>query len=365
MAIVPVITQCPKCGKKLKAPDDKVGKKAKCPQCGKPFLIQPLGAGSGPKRVAGKAATTKPTVSKPTVSKPTVPKPTVPKPTVPKPTVPKPTVSKPAPEQPAPAQPLSPQPAAQADAWYVQTADRAEYGPVTRAELDQWVIEERIDTECQILQEGSDQWQWAEEVLPQLVDSGQAETTENPFAGIADTSPSVIVDTAPRDGGDVNPFASPTETVATAEPSAAVTAEPSAAVSEKIAKSMEGTRPWVLFFSVLAFVFGGFYALFAMLSLIGIRQSIVGTLLMFLIMGAYASIFGFIGYLLLTYSKEAGAVARSRSVAALEQALESQRSFWKTVGILAIVLIAITVLMVIASFLFVGIFAAMAGPNAG
>jgi hypothetical protein len=277
----------------------------------------------------------------------------------------------------------------------VKTAEGDEYGPVTRAELDQWVTEERIDTECQILQEGWDQWQWAEEVLPQLTGAepeateespfagigdsspavGAAEEEnpfagigdsspavaaaeeESPFAGIGDSSPGVAVETGLPETGEANAFASPTSEEFEA-------AEPGGVVSPAIVDSMEGTRPWALFCSILAFVASGFYALFAMLSLLGIRQSMVGTMVMFVMIGACASIFGFIGYLLLTYSKEAGAFVRSRDVAALEKALESQRSFWKTMGILASVLIAIMILMVIALFIF-GIFAATAVASAG
>jgi len=55
-----------------------------------------------------------------------------------------------------------------ADKWYLQTEEGEQYGPVTKAELDQWLAEGRIDASCQILCEGWDQWRWAEDVYPQL-----------------------------------------------------------------------------------------------------------------------------------------------------------------------------------------------------
>ena len=63
--------------------------------------------------------------------------------------------------------------------WYVQTAEGAEYGPVTRKELDAWVVEERIDVDCQLLQDGWDQWKWAEEVYPQLKSVGWSVEVDN------------------------------------------------------------------------------------------------------------------------------------------------------------------------------------------
>ncbi len=52
--------------------------------------------------------------------------------------------------------------------WHVQLPDGSEFGPVTRAELDEWFREERLTEECQLLKEGSDQWQWATDIYPSL-----------------------------------------------------------------------------------------------------------------------------------------------------------------------------------------------------
>jgi hypothetical protein len=54
------------------------------------------------------------------------------------------------------------------DRWYMKTEDEEDYGPVPKAELDEWVQEGRITSDCQILQDGAEQWQWASDVYPEL-----------------------------------------------------------------------------------------------------------------------------------------------------------------------------------------------------
>jgi len=36
---VPISTICPRCNAKMKAPDNAIGRKAKCPKCGAPFVV--------------------------------------------------------------------------------------------------------------------------------------------------------------------------------------------------------------------------------------------------------------------------------------------------------------------------------------
>jgi len=61
------------------------------------------------------------------------------------------------------------------DRWYMKAEDEEDYGPVPKAELDEWVQEGRITSDCQILQDGAEQWQWASDVYPEL-DEPEAET---------------------------------------------------------------------------------------------------------------------------------------------------------------------------------------------
>lgn len=57
------------------------------------------------------------------------------------------------------------------DQWRIRASDGQGYGPITRAELDQWVQEGRLDENSQVLQDGKTQWQWASELYPQLSSS--------------------------------------------------------------------------------------------------------------------------------------------------------------------------------------------------
>ena len=49
----------------------------------------------------------------------------------------------------------------------------------------------------------------------------------------------------------------------------------------------------------------------------------------------------FIGYSLLTYSNCSGAFIRSRNISELERALQAAKAFWKTVGLLTVIGIAL------------------------
>jgi TM2 domain-containing membrane protein YozV len=89
-----------------------------------------------------------------------------------------PATSKPA------AKPTS-KPAVDSEEWYLQTEDGETYGPIPRAELDEWHEEGRISAECQLLKDGTDQWQWASDIYSDLEEeSGEAPSEEDsPFGG--------------------------------------------------------------------------------------------------------------------------------------------------------------------------------------
>jgi hypothetical protein len=56
----------------------------------------------------------------------------------------------------------------EAEAWTLKTEEGQEYGPVSRAELDQWFEEGRITADSQVLLTGAPQWQWATDLYPAL-----------------------------------------------------------------------------------------------------------------------------------------------------------------------------------------------------
>ncbi len=58
--------------------------------------------------------------------------------------------------------------------WMVRTEDGRLYGPVSRMELEQWVNEGRVSAQCHVAPEGTEQWVWAAELLPQLAQPPRA-----------------------------------------------------------------------------------------------------------------------------------------------------------------------------------------------
>ena len=52
--------------------------------------------------------------------------------------------------------------------WYVLMADGQRYGPIAKAQLDQWAAERRLDAECQVWQAGWPEWKSAGDIYPAL-----------------------------------------------------------------------------------------------------------------------------------------------------------------------------------------------------
>ncbi|MFT7639061.1 MAG: hypothetical protein ACI9G1_000788 [Pirellulaceae bacterium] len=116
------------------------------------------------------------------------------------------------------------------DSWYLKAEDGNDYGPVPKDEMDGWVAEGRVTADCQLLQEGAEQWRWATDVYPQLMPSKTATppappqpapaapaASNNPFVGLSDgaapaksaanTNPFDSVGASPTSGSSGSPFA--------------------------------------------------------------------------------------------------------------------------------------------------------------
>lgn len=139
---MPIHVICTGCQAKLKAPDTAAGKKTKCPKC---QTIVSVPAGGAVNAAASKSSAVVGAVKK---NKP--------------------------------------------DQWFLQTPDGSQYGPVVRDELDQWFSEGRVSVECQLLKEGSTQWQWAADLYPELSklpgslsNSSPAPLTSSPLSSAA------------------------------------------------------------------------------------------------------------------------------------------------------------------------------------
>lgn len=122
---MPLQVVCPSCTAKLRAPDTAAGKKTKCPKC-QAVIAVPANAPQAPAASPG---------------------------------------------------------AKKAENWHMQTTDGSQFGPVPRAELDEWFKEGRISADCQLLKDGADQWQWASEIYPSLEQPAQTTPPSKPAAG--------------------------------------------------------------------------------------------------------------------------------------------------------------------------------------
>lgn len=172
--------QCTLCGKTLRLNPKLAGKRIKCPQCATVLTVPPPGLAPPP---------SPPTVSEPHVSEPRVSKPTTAAPAAapdPGPGEAKPAAkgsAKPAATPSAPPQravasassdSTSAVPAAADDdgpLWHVKTDDDQYFGPLSQAELDVWSRNGRLHRDCQLLPDGADQWQWADEIYPHLAET--------------------------------------------------------------------------------------------------------------------------------------------------------------------------------------------------
>jgi len=65
--------------------------------------------------------------------------------------------------------------------WFFRGEDGEAFGPVDRPTLDAWKAEGRISVDCQVLQQGSDQWQWASDLYPEL-EEAEEDTVAAPTA---------------------------------------------------------------------------------------------------------------------------------------------------------------------------------------
>lgn len=224
--------------------------------------------------------------------------------------------------------------------WHVQTADGAHYGPVTKADLDAWVADERLDAECQVLMDGWDQWKWAEEVYPQLA---PAQQPDGPF-DVTATAPGGV----PIVADDDNPYASPVSRDAETSHSGG------GVDSQRIVRAMQQTRPWVLLFAILAFIATGLVGLNMIVGVITMLKAPLAGIMSLLIFGIYGAIYGYMGMVLLKYASACDKFVRSKKLDDLESALEAQRNFWKFAGILALIGIGLAILAILIMVFVVG-----------
>ena len=143
---MPISVTCPACSVDYKVPDNVAGKKIKCPKCKGAVIRVPAEDGQPATLVSTGDASSHPSAAEPSTAG-----------------TGSNTSSHAAATEASPAATSTVQ-----DAWQMKTEEGEVYGPVPKAELDEWVNEGRVSARSQLLQAGKKQWQWAGHVYPQL-----------------------------------------------------------------------------------------------------------------------------------------------------------------------------------------------------
>ena len=146
------------------------------------------------------------------------------------------------------------------------------------------------------------------------------------------------------------------------------------AVTAAMVQSLVETRPWVYFIAVLGFVMAGFMVLAAIVAfaVVAFAQSfssdfgaggfVIGATyaVIYLVL---AGLYLWISYYLYRYATAIRELQTTNSSASMELALDSQRSFWRLVGIMTAIYLACLVLALVVGFIaaiILGVFAANA-----
>ncbi|MBU6420985.1 MAG: hypothetical protein KGL98_09205 [Gammaproteobacteria bacterium] len=133
-------------------------------------------------------------------------------------------------------------------------------------------------------------------------------------------------------------------------------------VTDTMLDALRRTKPWVTFLSILGFVFTGLLALLALMMFAtgGIWSAVprqpgapaflgpafgVGLGILYLVVAVFMYLLPCV--ILFRYGTAIGRIASGDAEEAMEQALSKQKSFWKYVGILAIVFLVLYVLLII------------------
>jgi hypothetical protein len=132
-------------------------------------------------------------------------------------------------------------------------------------------------------------------------------------------------------------------------------------VTPTMVEHLQGTRPWVLFLSILGFVFSGFMVIAALgMAAMGMASGDVGVAgglalgLFYLIL---AFVYVLISLYLFRYATSIGGLTASRASVDMEDALRHQKTFWRVLGIMSVLYLVLTVVAVVV-MVGVGFFAA-------
>lgn len=260
-----------------------------------------------------------------------------------------------------------------ADQWHVQRGDKR-IGPAPLANLRHAYAEGTLSPSDLVWTEGWPQWRSADEV---------AELTGTvPASDVSLVAATAPDEQAPGDY-EIAGEAAPASVTA-----AGVAAYP-AAWSQPVAgrtlgyhgpagygvsgvpatgaalASLAATRPWVMFLSILGFVFIGLFALLILVLVImgiaaGGARGGAGAVFVSMIQLPFLLLYLFPTLFLYRYARAIGRLNQTRSPADLETALAAQKSFWKFMGILMLIFVCIYAGLLLLMLLIFGV-AGMSG----
>lgn len=127
-------------------------------------------------------------------------------------------------------------------------------------------------------------------------------------------------------------------------------------VSAAILEALRGTRPWVTFLSILGFVGAGLGVLMGLFMMtmgaaLG-NMGAMGAVGMGLLYLAFSAVYVYPSLTLFRYGRTIGSLLSSGSQTDLESAIGLQRSFWKFVGIVTALGIALYVVVILVFVVF-------------
>ena len=125
-------------------------------------------------------------------------------------------------------------------------------------------------------------------------------------------------------------------------------------VTDPMLLSLRQTKPWTMLISIVGFVYCGFMVILGvgstfMLSMLGPNKSFPSGILLGAVYIIMAVVYFFPAFYLFKFSSSLGRLVEGGGATELEQALLNQKSFWKFMGILVIVGIALSIIAIIAA----------------
>jgi hypothetical protein len=127
-------------------------------------------------------------------------------------------------------------------------------------------------------------------------------------------------------------------------------------ITDAMLEAMRGTKPWVLLIGIVLII-SAVFMLLATLGIIGASAIGAGAMgeqtgMMIGVGSMYAVmsiIYIMMGVYLFKYSSSIGRLLQSASVVDMEDALHSQRKFWKIAGVITAIMLVLMVLGIIAA----------------